>query len=321
MNGHRRASLPLAWTLAASLLAAGCCKKSPPTPSSPDPEPTETETAAPAPAPVVAAPPAASEQPLREGDLAPPTSGPRVVKEFVAVDGMSLGTIPMGVAIPPGGPAYGGYAVDAEGRRVDVGALIRAENALLLVFSRGGFCPYSNFEIRELARNASAFRSRGVGIVVITADRPPEAEKTRATYAAPFPVLSDGDLVLHDIYRVGHQADAKELKSLALGRVDVEPWSNRKHHRFAVPSLFLVNRTGRVLWSHATEDERTRPKVSQILAALDARNLPPRLDASASAAPLPKPPPPLGAVPVPPVAPRDQVPPPSESGSAQQRNP
>ena len=213
-------------------------------------------------------------------------------------------------------------ALGKDGHEVDVGALIREKNALLLVFSRGGFCPYSNFEIRELARNVSAFERRGVAIAVITADRPPEAEKTRATYDAPFPVLSDGDLVLHDIYRVGHTADAKELKSLALRQIDVEPWSNRKHHRFAVPSLFLVNREGRVLWSHASEDERTRPKVSQILAAFDARDLPPKLAPSVSGVTFAKPPPapplPGATVPVPVPAP---VPAPTPTGDEQQRNP
>lgn len=290
MIASGRLALALTGLACACLFGTGCCKRAKETPRDAEPAAIATEAETEPPAPAAVPSPAASTAPLREGDLAPPTSGPRVVKEFVAVDGMSLGTVPMGIAIPPGGPAYGGYAVDGEGRRVDVGALIREQNALLLVFSRGGFCPYSNFEIRELARNASAFERRGVGIAVITADRPPEAEKTRATYEAPFPVLSDGDLVLHDIYRVGHKAEAKELKSLALAQIDVEPWSNRKHHRFAVSSLFLVNRAGVVLWSHATEDERTRPKVSQILAALDARNLPPKLAASASARPMPKPP-------------------------------
>jgi peroxiredoxin len=216
--------------------------------------------------------------------MAPPTSGPRTVKEFVAVDGMSLGSLPMGIGIPPGGPSYAAAVLDGKGERVEVGTILRERGNVLLVFSRGGFCPYSSFEIRELARNEAAFRARGISVLVITADRPPEADKTRATFDTPFPILSDSDLVLHDLYRVGHLAEAKELKSLALAGADIEAMSNRQHHRFAVPSLFLVGKKGLILWSHASEDERTRPKVSQILAALDARNLPPK-EAPPSTAP------------------------------------
>lgn len=262
--------IPLCVALALATAVGGCSKGDPQPPVvTYAATPTEATSASAATAPTLALPPAAAAV-----SVAPPTSGPRAVKEFLAVDAVSLGSLPPGIGIPPGGPAPGGAALSGQGERVDLGALRRTHGALLVVFSPGGFDPYSNFEIREIARANTALRQRGVTPVVITADRPGEAEKTKTTYDVPFLVLSDSDLVLHEAFRVVHRADAAELKSLARRGADIEAMSGRTHHGFAAPSLFLVGKDGTVLWSHASEDERLRPKISQVIAALDARSLP-----------------------------------------------
>ena len=43
--------------------------------------------------------------------------------------------------------------------------------------------------------------------------------------------------------------------------------------RIAVPSLFLIDKTGTVRWAHSDPDYKVRPSVAQILAAIDAAHL------------------------------------------------
>jgi peroxiredoxin len=266
------------WILALAMLSAsvGCSKAKPkPTvtsdeaPSGETPAAPET-TAAPIAAPAPKPPPTA----LPPEEDGPPTSGPRLVREPVAVDAVSLGSVPMGIGIPPGGPAPSGTAFDEEGKPVSFATLLREQSPLLLVFVRGGWDPYANFQVRELAKANAELTRRGVHTVVVTADRPAEVKKTKQSYGVPFPLLSDRDLVLHNAYRVVHQADERELKSLGRMGADIEAMTARKHHGFAVPAFYLIAKDGKVQWSHASEDERTQPKISQIFGAWDSRNLP-----------------------------------------------
>lgn len=139
----------------------------------------------------------------------------------------------------------------------------------MLVFYRGGWCPFCNYQIRQLTEAYPQYRERGVTPVAISVDRPEEAAKTRATYEIPFPVLSDPDLAAHRAYRVMHEVDDAERERLAGFGMDIERASGRDHHVIAIPSVFVVDAEGVVRWAHADPDYRVRPSNEQILAALD----------------------------------------------------
>jgi peroxiredoxin len=193
-------------------------------------------------------------------------------KEYAATPVDRVGTLPPGVGIEVGGhvPAVG--ATDLDGGAVALGDLI-ARGPILLVFYRGGWCPYCNFEIHELTTTYPEYLKRGVTPVAVSVDKPGEASKTEATYSIPFPVLSDSNLAVHEAFHVVHRADDAEVAKLKGFGIDLETSSGRSHHSFAVPALFLIDRQGVVRWAHADPDDRTRPKTPQILAAIDAAHL------------------------------------------------
>ncbi len=184
----------------------------------------------------------------------------------------NLGTRPDGVGLPVGAIAPSALLKDSEGRTVHLRDLSKA-GSILLVFYRGGWCPYCNFQIRELTKAFPEYLQRGVRPVAISVDRPEESAKTQATHAIPFPVLSDPDLVAHRAFNVVHHAEDAEVARLKGFGIDLERASGKQHHEIAVPSLFLIDQKGVVRWSHADEDYKVRPSTQQIIAAIDALNL------------------------------------------------
>lgn len=92
---------------------------------------------------------------------------------------------------------------------------------------------------------------------------------TAKAYEVPFPLLSDPELKAHEAYRVVQQVPPEGVKKLAEYGISLERWSKRKHHKIAVPSLFLLDRDLEVLWAHADRNHRRRPKLDQLLASLD----------------------------------------------------
>lgn len=190
-------------------------------------------------------------------------------REVSPVSPQELGVLPSGVGVAVGETAPNATVEDDAGKPVELASLFE-RGSVLLVFYRGGWCPYCSFQIHELARALPEYRKRGVTPVAISVDRPEEASKSKATYAIEFPVLSDPELSAHRAYRVVHQADDAEVARLKGLGIDLERASGEDHHSFAIPAMFLIDGKGEVLWAHANADYKKRPRTEQVLGVIDA---------------------------------------------------
>jgi peroxiredoxin len=178
-----------------------------------------------------------------------------------------LGSAPAGFGPELGAPAPDATLPDVSGKMQSLHTLY-ARGPTLLVFYRGGWCPFCNLQLRELVRAKPEFDRRGVQIVAISVDRPSEEAKTEARHGVAFPMLSDPSLAAHRSYRVIHVPGEKERKFLA-GLVDLASYSGESHGNFATPASILVDRSGVVRFVHVDEDFKTRPSAEQLLAVVD----------------------------------------------------
>lgn len=205
------------------------------------------------------------------GAAAQPSGAPRA-REHAYPSTASLGTLPPDVGVPSGARAPDAELRDASGRAMRLRDLMKG-GPVLLVFYRGGWCPYCNFQVRELTAAYPEYRRRGITPVAVSVDRAEESATTVATYAVPFPVLSDPDLAAHRAYRVLHRVARDEQARLASFGIDLEHASGRSHHVIAVPAIFVVDTRGVVRWAHADKDYKVRPSTAQILTVIDGLDL------------------------------------------------
>lgn len=215
---------------------------------------------------------AQAEPPLPVATPASVAAGPAAadkprVKAYAATDDAKVGVLPPGLGIPPGQPAPNAPARDASGREVAV--LNVAKGSILLVFYRGGWCPYCNHQMHELAQAFPELQKRGVTPVAVSVDAIEAAARTQAGFEIPFPLLSDPELAVHKAFKVVHHAEAEEVARLKSYGIDIEAASGQQHHDFAVPSIFLIDAARTVRWAHAEGDYKVRPSVAQLLAAID----------------------------------------------------
>ncbi len=194
--------------------------------------------------------------------------GPRIA-ETQAIPDDELGVLPEGIGIEAGS-AISDIKVAAAGGDNEVNLReLAAEQPVLVIFYRGGWCPFCNFQIRDLTTSYDRFEERNVVPVAISVDKMDEALKTEEAYEIPFPVLSDPDLQAHREFNVVYQAEPEEAERLAEMGMDLEAASGRDHHSYAVPATFLISTDGEVLWAHANLDYRLRPTIDQLMMVLD----------------------------------------------------
>ena len=189
-------------------------------------------------------------------------SGPKPLTEPTAE---ALGTREDGLGLAVGATIPLFEILDFRGEVFSSTAINDADT--LVVFYRGGWCPFCNFQIRELSQSYDKFKALGVSLVAISVDRPDAAAVTRNAYEVPFPVLSDPGLKAHEAFNVVLQLDAAGVARLAKYGHDIEKWSGKDHHKMAVPAVFLV-RDGKVAWAHVARDYKTRPSTEQLLTAV-----------------------------------------------------
>lgn len=251
------------WLASAFVMLGVACGHEQPPPASAaaavDPAPAEPVTAEPEPSAGEAQP---EQQPAEAAAAAPK----RMPYENPSEE--ALGKLPADIGLAPGTPAPEVTLPNIEGQQVDIRALA-AQGPVMLVFYRGGWCPYCNFQIHELTEAYPEFQQRGVTPVAISVDRVEEGAKTKAMYEIPFPVISDPELVAHQAYHVVQHVDDETLAKLQSYGIDIEQASGRDHHNIAVPSVFVIDRSGAIVWSHAELDYKVRPSASQLLAVLD----------------------------------------------------
>lgn len=110
--------------------------------------------------------------------------------------------------------------------------------------------------------------------VGISVDELEGAKTTLQTYEVPFPLWSDPDLKAHEAFKVVLEVPPAGVEKLQGYGISLERWSKRKHHKIAIPSIFILDRQRKVLWAHADQNHRRRPKLEQLLAVIDGLGLP-----------------------------------------------
>lgn len=144
-----------------------------------------------------------------------------------------------------------------------------AEGPLVLVFYRGGWCPYCQVQLRELQTNVEEFHKRGAKLVALSVDKVESAQETMTKENLGFPLLTNPDADVLASYHLTLKLDDATLEKYETYGIDVEKASGKTHHTIAVPAVFVIDESGVIRWSYVNENYKVRASISDILGALD----------------------------------------------------
>jgi len=189
-------------------------------------------------------------------------------RAYVAIDDKKIGTREDGLGVENGHKVADIVLAEHYGGSISLTDLW-AGHPLIVIFYRGGWCPFCNAQIKEMADNSERFEEIGVLPVFISVDTPDAVSLTNQTYQIPFPVLSDTNLKAHTEFNVINKI-SDELQERAASRgLDFSEWSGSDHGVIAHASSFLVDTNGVVQWSTVVKDYRSRPSIDQLIAAIE----------------------------------------------------
>ena len=120
-------------------------------------------------------------------------------------------------------------------------------------------------QLREIEPEIEAAGFQWFGIAPETVSR---MKETKVKYNLKAHLLSDSQMTAARAFRIAYEVDQETLADLKSHGVDLEAASGQKHHQLPVPSVYVVDTSGRIQFAYVNPDYTVRLHPQLLLAAL-----------------------------------------------------
>lgn len=158
----------------------------------------------------------------------------------------------------------------ADNKAVNLNQAVKKQPTLL-VFYRGGWCPYCNTHLADLRKIEDELKALGFQIFAISPDQPKFLQQTDAKHKLGYTLLSDSDMNAAKALGIAFEVDKETREQYQQYGIDLEKSSGQKHHLLPVPAAFLLNKEGQITFSFVAPDYTTRVDNEILLAAAKAQ--------------------------------------------------
>jgi peroxiredoxin len=141
---------------------------------------------------------------------------------------------------------------DATGKDFNLNASVAAKPTIL-IFYRGGWCPFCNKELAGIQDIQAELVKMGYQLIAISTDSPENLSKSISKHRLSYTLLSDADLTISKQFGIAFKAPAAYSATLATG-------SNGKNidKLLPVPSVFILDKKGVIQFEYINPDYKQR---------------------------------------------------------------
>jgi len=144
---------------------------------------------------------------------------------------------------------------------------IVAEHPAVLVFYRGGWCPYCNRQLAALGEVESDLRERGYRIHAVAPDSREKIAEATAGSGFDYALYSDAAAEAAEAFGLAFRVDAATYEKLLGHGIDLEEASGRDHHLLPVPAVFLIDTDRRIRFRYYNPDYKVRLSAEELMEA------------------------------------------------------
>jgi peroxiredoxin len=128
----------------------------------------------------------------------------------------------------------------------------------VLIFYRGGWCPYCNAQLADLHLVESKLRAAGFQVLFISTDRPELLYSSLKDQTVSYTLLSDPGLRAAQAFHIAFHLDDQHYAQQLKWGVDLEKTTGTKDHALPVPSVFIIDTAGIIRFVYSNPDFRVR---------------------------------------------------------------
>jgi len=137
----------------------------------------------------------------------------------------------------------------------------------IVIFYRGGWCPYCNTQLNDLRHVEPRLRERGFEIVFLSTDRPAILYSSLKAADIHYTLLSDSRLEAAKAFHIAYHVDEQTLAQQRKYGVDLDATTGEPLHELPVPSVFIIDTSGTIRYVYSNPDFRVRLGAEELWAA------------------------------------------------------
>jgi len=183
--------------------------------------------------------------------------------EDLAASGITEEAVATGDRLP-------GFSLpNAVGKEVSLQGILE-DGPAVLVFYRGGWCPYCNITLQAYQEHLDAMQKMGAQLVAISPEKPDDALSTREKHDLSFQVLSDvnNDYArkLGIVYELPEGLEDRYLNQFNLPLTAKA--GSPETYELPLTATYIVDQSGKVRWSYLNADYTERADPLDVIEAL-----------------------------------------------------
>ena len=155
---------------------------------------------------------------------------------------------------------------DAHGEMVQLYDLVK-RGPVVLVWYRGGWCPYCNLTLHVMQQKLPRFTELGATLVAVSPQTPDQSLSTREKHDLDFTVLSDVGLKAAREYGIVFTLpDA--VRAAYAEHFDMADYNGVDTGELPLGATYVIDRDATIRWAFLSADYRERAEPGEVLAAL-----------------------------------------------------
>lgn len=181
-------------------------------------------------------------------------------KNLIAKNAESVCPIKIGANIPDA------IIRTLEGKEVNIKDITNGQKSII-VFYRGGWCPYCNMQLSSLQKIEEKILEMGYKIIAISMDNPKHLKSTLDKYEMKYELYSDSKANASKAFGIAFKAEDDYVSKLKEHNLDIENASGELHHILPVPSVFIIDKNGIIKFEYVNPDYKIRISEKLLLEA------------------------------------------------------
>jgi peroxiredoxin len=142
-----------------------------------------------------------------------------------------------------------------------------SEKPTVLIFYRGGWCPFCTRHLKDLVGIESDLEKQGAQLLAISMDQPGKLKATPDREKLHYRLLSDSDAAAAKAFGIAFKVDDATVEKYKGYGINLDAASGKDHHILPHPAVFVADTSGTIRFAHVNPDYKVRLEPKKILEA------------------------------------------------------
>lgn len=160
--------------------------------------------------------------------------------------------------------------IDALGKAVSLYDEL-AKGPIVLVWYRGGWCPYCNLQLQHIQMKLDEIHAAGGQVIAVSPELPDQTMTTKEKQSLKFKVLSDVNNRVADKYKLAYTVPDYVVDHYDLSS-KLKTHNGNDENRLPLAATYVVARNGVVEYAFLDADYKNRASPEEIISVLQQLN-------------------------------------------------